>query len=210
MSGPRVLSTHVEEIGPGRLEIDAAELRVVGGPDKGAKVRLGSDTVTIGGAADSGLLLHDPTVSARHAEVLVEARGYVIRDLGSKNGVLLHGWPIERAPLCDRMQLRIGRTTVQVRALGSRHSFPLVRPGQFGAIVAHSVKMRAAVAVLAQLAPSDVTVLLEGETGAGKEVAAHALHDLGARARGPFGTRLRRRAPSWSPPSFRSEPRTAR
>jgi DNA-binding NtrC family response regulator len=186
MTTPRPLSTHVAEIGPGRLELDAAELRVVGGPDKGARVRLGSTTLAIGSAPDSGLPLHDPTVSSRHAEVLVEARGYVIRDLGSKNGVLLHGWPIERAPLCDRMQLRLGRSTLQVRALGLRDAIPLVTPGTFGALVAHSVKMRAAVATLAQLAASDVTVLLEGETGAGKEVAARALHDLGARARAPF------------------------
>ena len=186
MSAPRPLSTHVEEIGPGRLEIDAAELRVVGGPDKGARVALGSETLTIGCAGDSGLVLHDPTVSARHAEVAIGARGYVIHDLGSKNGVVLNGWPVERVPLCDRMQLRLGRTTLQVRALGSRHAIPLVRPGQFGPLVAHSVKMRAAVAMLEQLAMSDVTVLLEGETGAGKEVAAQALHGFGARSRGPF------------------------
>jgi DNA-binding NtrC family response regulator len=181
-----VLSTHVEEIGRGRLELDAAELRVVAGPEKGAHVALGSIALTIGSAADNGLVLHDPTVSARHAEVLVEDRGYVIRDLASKNGVLLHGWPIERAPLCDRMQLRLGRTTLHVRALGGRHTIALASPGELGGLLAHSVKMRAAVAALEQFAVSDVTVLLDGETGVGKEVAARALHGWSRRARGPF------------------------
>jgi DNA-binding NtrC family response regulator len=46
--------------------------------------------------------------------------------------------------------------------------------------------MRAAVATLEQLATSDVTVLVEGETGVGKEVAAQVLHGWSARARGPF------------------------
>ena len=39
---------------------------------------------------------------------------------------------------------------------------------------------------IAQLADVDVDVLLHGETGAGKEVAARALHDFGHRAKGPF------------------------
>jgi two-component system response regulator GlrR len=181
-----ILSTHLEELGPGRLELEAAELRVVGGPDKGTRVPLGPDGLTIGTAGDCGLVLHDPTVSARHAEVLIEPRGFVLRDLGSKNGVLLGGWPVDRAPLCDRMQLRLGRTTLAVRALGSRHSIALVSPGEPGGLVAHSIKMRAAVAQLAQLAASEITVLLEGETGVGKEVAARAVHGWSPRARGPL------------------------
>lgn len=39
---------------------------------------------------------------------------------------------------------------------------------------------------IGQLADVDVDVLLHGETGAGKEVAARALHDFGRRAKGPF------------------------
>ena len=186
MSDPVKLATRVDESGPGRWELDAAELRVVGGPDRGRRHALDEHSLIIGSAADSGLVLHDPTVSSRHAEIVLGAGGWLVRDLGSKNGVRLHGWPIERAPLAAGMQLRLGKSTLQVHALSGRHAIALERPGQFGALVAHSVKMRAVIAQLAQLAAGDTTVLLEGETGSGKEVAAQALHGWSARAAQPL------------------------
>jgi DNA-binding NtrC family response regulator len=182
----RHLSTRLFELGDGRLEVDAAELRVVAGPDRGSRVALGTDSLRIGSDADVELVLHDPTVSARHAEIQIGARGYSIRDLGSKNGVLVGNVRVERAPLADGQRLRLGETVLVVRALGKAHALPLARPGRFGQLVAVSVKMRALVATLTQLAASDLTVLLEGETGTGKEVAAHALHTTSRRAGGPF------------------------
>ena len=186
MSDPVKLATRVDESGPGRLELDAAELRVVAGPDKNLRQPLDAHGLTIGSGGDCGLVLHDPTVSTRHAEVVLAGDGWIIRDLGSKNGLRLHGWPIERAPLAAGMQLRLGKTTLQVHALRGRHAIALERPGQFAGLVAHSVKMRAVVAQLTQLGPSDTTVLLEGETGSGKELAAHALHAWSTRAGEPL------------------------
>jgi DNA-binding NtrC family response regulator len=186
MSDPVRLATRVDESGPGRLELDDAELRVVAGPDKGTRQPLDEHRLVIGSGSDCDLVLHDATVSSRHAEITLAGDGWVLRDLGSKNGVRLHGWPIERAPLAAGMQLRLGKTTLQVHALASRRAVPLERPGRLMGIVAHSVKMRAVVAQLAQLGPTETTVLLEGETGSGKEVAAQALHGLSARAGAPL------------------------
>jgi DNA-binding NtrC family response regulator len=182
----RHLSTRVFEAGPARLEIDAAELRIVAGPDRGVKLPLGVDSLRIGSAPDCELVLHDATVSSRHAEIQVTARGYSIRDLGSKNGVQLGSVAVERAPLVDGMKIRLGETMLAVRALGGRHTLPLSRPGQLGRLTACSLKMRAVAATLERLAAADTTVLLEGETGTGKEVAAHALHGAGERRHGPF------------------------
>ena len=49
-----------------------------------------------------------------------------------------------------------------------------------------SAAMRRAVETLACVAPTDVTVLVLGETGTGKELAARLVHDGSPRARGPF------------------------
>jgi transcriptional regulator with GAF, ATPase, and Fis domain len=62
----------------------------------------------------------------------------------------------------------------------------LARGGRFGALVAHSVKMRALVATLERFAESDTTVLIEGETGSGKELLAQTLHEASRRRLGPF------------------------
>ena len=52
--------------------------------------------------------------------------------------------------------------------------------------IGHSGPMRAAVDLLRRVASSDVTVLLAGETGTGKEVLARYVHRSSPRAKGPF------------------------
>ncbi|HEY7376771.1 MAG TPA: sigma-54 dependent transcriptional regulator [Polyangia bacterium] len=71
--------------------------------------------------------------------------------------------------------------------------FAAVAPGDppqataaFGRVVARSTAMVGVLTDVARLAPSDVTLTLIGETGTGKDVLAHAIHDASPRARGPF------------------------
>src|SRR5690606_29224602 len=49
-----------------------------------------------------------------------------------------------------------------------------------------SVKMREIFGVLDKIAPTSATVVIEGETGTGKEVVAQTIHDLSKRAKEPF------------------------
>ncbi len=131
-------------------------------------------------------MLHDPTVSAHHAEIIAGVPGYSIRDLQSTNGVFVGSVRIERAPLVDGMRVRIGDSTISVASLGRRESVQLARSGTFNGLVTHSVKMRALASMVEQAAATDATVLIEGQTGSGKEVVAQALHEASPRANGPF------------------------
>ncbi|HEX6240432.1 MAG TPA: sigma-54 dependent transcriptional regulator, partial [Polyangiales bacterium] len=58
--------------------------------------------------------------------------------------------------------------------------------GSFGELIGDSVEMRRVYAVLERVASSDTTLLIEGETGTGKDVAARSVHAASARKDGPF------------------------
>jgi transcriptional regulator with PAS, ATPase and Fis domain len=57
---------------------------------------------------------------------------------------------------------------------------------RFGRMVGQSAAMRTLFALLRRASASDATVLIEGETGTGKEVSALAIHEESARVKGPF------------------------
>jgi DNA-binding NtrC family response regulator len=63
---------------------------------------------------------------------------------------------------------------------------PLPREERFGSIATRSAQMRSMFGVLRRLAPTMVTLTISGETGTGKDVLAHAIHDVSERATGPF------------------------
>src|SRR4029079_17925212 len=56
----------------------------------------------------------------------------------------------------------------------------------FGQVVGRSLRMREVFGVLERIAPTDLTVLVGGETGSGKDVIARAIHKASPRTRGPF------------------------
>jgi DNA-binding NtrC family response regulator len=58
--------------------------------------------------------------------------------------------------------------------------------GRFHDIIGRSDAIRRVVRLVQQVAPTDVTVLIEGETGTGKELVARAIHRESARRKGPF------------------------
>lgn len=56
---------------------------------------------------------------------------------------------------------------------------------RFG-IIGGSVLLNRAIDIARQVAPTDITVLITGESGSGKEVFSHIIHQLSARKHGPF------------------------
>ena len=58
-----------------------------------------AERLLIGRGAGSDILLENETVSRRHAELLWRGGGWVLHDLGSRNGTLLNGTPAIRAAI---------------------------------------------------------------------------------------------------------------
>jgi two-component system, NtrC family, response regulator GlrR len=166
--------------------IDRIDLAVIGGPDVGRTISATGKRVVVGTAEGADLVLTDPTVSRFHSELVLEAGRAIVRDLGSKNGTLVDGVAVIAAPLADGATLTLGKTTVRfAREPGALRPMVSTRD-RFGALVGHSLAMRSVYEVLERAAASDVTVLLRGETGTGKDLAAASIHQEGPRRDGPF------------------------
>jgi DNA-binding NtrC family response regulator len=140
---------------------------------------------TVGTAPDCALALTDPAVSRYHLEIRHGRDGLEVVDLGSTNGTWLRDVRIARAVVPPGTRLRIGDTTLIVDDGGARGAADDDGPDLPG-VIAIAPAMRAVVATLRKLARVTTSVLIEGETGAGKEVIARAIHDLGPRRDGPF------------------------
>ena len=159
---------------------------VVEGPDKGATFEGAQDEIRIGGSDDNDLVLTDPAVSRRHLSLTLTGDGIRVNDLGSTNGVYLGDVRVHDVVLPGAREVSLGDSRVRVEPLAEAVEHELSAGVRFGRLVGSSVAMREVFAVLERIAASDITVLVEGETGSGKELVADAIHRQGARAGGPF------------------------
>ncbi len=174
-----------EAIGGGDIRASVRECRLVAISD-GKVHTFASPRTVIGADPRAEIVLADPSLSRFHCEIEIDRGGPVLRDLGSRNGSHVDGVPVLVAPLRDGALLLLGRTQLRFE-IGTRNVAVHVSPrDRFGRLVGGSIPMRAAYALLEAAAASDATVLLQGESGTGKDLAAESLHLASARAGGPF------------------------
>jgi transcriptional regulator with GAF, ATPase, and Fis domain len=128
----------------------------------------------------------DPTVSRRHAALEPAGRRLRVTDLGSANGTFIDGVAIAEAFLRGGEVLRVGSTAFRVDSADKASEPALPIATRFGRMIGASLEMRQLYPLCQRLAASDIGVLIEGETGTGKEVLAEALHEQGPRADKPF------------------------
>ncbi|MBI3181404.1 MAG: sigma 54-dependent Fis family transcriptional regulator [Myxococcales bacterium] len=159
--------------------------KVVSGSGEGRQVAMGARPVVVGADPACDLVLDDPKVSRRHAELHALEGGLRVRDLGATNGTYVDAVRVTEAVVALAASIRCGDTTLRVSAEPPPQVTPSARE-RFGALVGESLAMREVFAVLELASPTEATVLLQGESGTGKELAARAIHDHSARAAGPF------------------------
>ena len=159
---------------------------VTDGPDTGKRARATSERLVIGSASGADLVLADSAVSRFHCELHAQGTAIVVRDLGSRNGTRIEGVFVREAYLEPGARLTVGRTTLRFEVGDTPVRVPLAKVARFGSMVGQSSAMRRVFDVLERAARSDATVLLEGETGTGKEAAAESIHSESSRKDGPF------------------------
>jgi DNA-binding NtrC family response regulator len=160
------------EVGPGEGEVTRFELAR-------------DQSLSLGSGPNAQIKVHDRAVSAQHCRLSADEQGVLVHDLGSKNGVFVGG---ARVPLArlepGTASFVIGRSTVTVRPVSE------VAPARLGAsglpgIVGNSEPMRRVAEEVRRHAATRAPILIQGESGTGKDLVARAIHTLG-RPAGPY------------------------
>jgi len=136
--------------------------------------------VVLGTGRAADVRLTDRCVSSQHCSLVVADGGVRVEDLGSTNGVHVAGARLASALLTDDgSSFVIGRTSVTLRQEADAGPSAVPRiPG----LVGSSLPMRRVAEEIARHARSRQSVLLQGESGTGKDVVARALHTLSGRS----------------------------
>jgi DNA-binding NtrC family response regulator len=161
------------------------QVTMLSGSRKGATFAL-TQTLRIGKAPDNDIVLTDDTVSRHHCELVRVADGILIRDLGSTNGTRVGGARVQEGTFPPGTILKVGEVEIGLRPAPQKLDVLPSDKTSFGPAIGHSVAMRTIFALLEKIAPTEATVLLEGETGTGKDVLARAIVQGSKRANKPF------------------------
>jgi two-component system, NtrC family, response regulator GlrR len=161
-------------------------VEVISGPDKGKRFCAQNGLVRVGTDATNDIALSDTTVSRKHLEIEHTPQGLLLRDVGSRNGTLLAGRRVLQAFVEPRDKIDLGRTRLVIEQDLRSGEVAVDGLTSFGGLLGASESMRLIFADLRRASLSEASLLIEGETGTGKELAARAVHAASLKRFGPF------------------------
>ena len=139
----------------------------------------------VGRSGVNDLVLTDTSVSGTHMQIVLGEKGIRVQDLESTNGTVISGLRIKEAFIDPGTVISIGKTDIEFLS-ADEVEVPLYKANQYAGLYGASPAMREVFAVLERVAATEMSVLIGGETGTGKELVARALHDESERSSGPF------------------------
>jgi DNA-binding NtrC family response regulator len=185
----RAPANTVNKTGAFTTGVPSLRLVVQEGPDAGAIFPLSGargGRLLLGTSPSCDFRLTDPHVSRRHLSFDFHRGRPRVFDLDSTNGSTLDGTLITGAFLDEGQLLRVGSTALRVSSDDAPEQPVVAEDARFGRYLGVSVAMRRLYPKAKRIAASDIPVIIEGETGTGKEVFAEAIHETSARASGPY------------------------
>ncbi|HSD88816.1 MAG TPA: sigma 54-interacting transcriptional regulator, partial [Kofleriaceae bacterium] len=170
---------------PRTVNVRRCRLEVVAGVDQGKVIELASPSIQIG-RVGADLNLTDGKVSGLHCELKLQAEGYRLKDLGSTNGTYVKGVRIVDAFIAPGSTIQVGKSAIKFDPLDDAVAMPLWNEARLHHLIGGSAAMRHLFELINRFAQSDATVLIQGETGTGKELIADAIHQCSPRRNEPF------------------------
>jgi len=164
-----------------RLKVTAIE-----GPDRGRSWEVHAPRIAIGTGGSNDVVLTDTMVSRHHCQVMVREEKYILVDLESTNGTYLDDTPIIETFLGSGTRIQVGQSELLFESRKKWVRLQRTTDRRLGSIESDSKAMRTLLGVLKRVAPTELSCAIIGETGAGKEVAARAIHSASKRSRRPF------------------------
>jgi two-component system nitrogen regulation response regulator GlnG len=163
------------------------KLVILTGPDAGKSHALTPGNYRVGTDPFCEITLKDRAVSRQHLSLEVRDDGVLARDMGSRNGSFCEGMRFTELEVRPGAVLKLGTTELKIVPEAQRERvIPPSERRNFGSLVGDSRKMREVFTLLERLAAGDADVLIQGETGTGKEGAAEGIHAGSKRHKGPF------------------------
>jgi transcriptional regulator with GAF, ATPase, and Fis domain len=167
-------------------QLRKAKLLVASGPDQGKSFELTKPRIGGGRSIINDVPLSDKAVSGTHFEIVSEDDGYRLVDLNSTNGTFVGDLRIKEVYLKPNLAFRVGHTELHFQPTQDVVEIALSPKDRFDSVIGSSVKMREIFATLEKVSVSDLTVMLTGETGTGKELVARSIHNMSPRKNKPF------------------------